>query len=159
MKKIKLTRGMYAEVDDENYEALNKHKWNAHLEGRTHYAIRTVLVNGKYVTERMHRVIMGNVKDGFYVDHINGDGLCNLKSNLRVVNKKQNQQNVKSHIDSNSKYLGVSYRKSKNTYRARIFVDGKELSLGHYKNEIDAAKAYNEAAIKYRGEYANINKI
>lgn len=91
------------------------------------------------------------------VDHVNGDVLDNRRCNLRGCTQKQNARNRKANINSFTGLKGV-YRDKKN-YRAAITVDYKYKYLGNFNDAISAARAYNEAAIKYFGEYARLNKI
>ena len=98
MRKIKLTKGLFALVDDEDYEALSMHKWQASHESRgtKHYAVRFVKRDGRNVKIRMHREIMGlNKESPLVVDHLDGDGLDNRKCNLEVTTQSQNMRRVK----------------------------------------------------------------
>lgn len=158
MKKIELTQGKFTIVDDEDFEELNKHKW--HYAGG--YARRNKrLENGKRKIVFMHRELM-ETPEGFETDHINGDRLDNRRSNLRIVTKEENQRNTKARKGV-SRFKGVSYYKTKRHktgyWIARIQVDGKVKKLGYFKSEIEAAKAYNRAALKHYGEYARINEV
>ena len=157
MKDIELTQGKVALVDDEDYEYLKQSKWYAHnqRDGEC-YAMGG---RGKIY---MHRLIMGTPK-GMYTDHINGNGLDNRKENLRVCTNAQNLMNrPKSKINTTG-YKGVTiskYRDRINTYiRAQININGKNKFLGFHKTPELAAKAYNKAAIKYHGEFAQLNEI
>src|SRR3990167_2917234 len=163
MKRIKLTQGKYAIVDDEDYGNLSKKKWRAAKAGKTYYAHSTEYlgkINGKFMenTICMHREILGLRKgDGAIADHKNRNGLDNRKLNLRIVNAQQSVWNRTS-----SKLLkGVtSYKPRTKTekmrWAARIMVNGKSLFLGCFKNAQESALAYNEAATKYYGEYAQL---
>lgn len=158
VKKIELTQGKFALVDVDCYEELAKHKW--HYAGG--YARRNKrLSNGKRRIVFMHRELM-DTPDDYETDHINGDRLDNRRSNLRVVTKSENQRNT-SPRKGVSKFKGVSYYKTKRHrtgyWVARIQVEGKIKRLGYFKTEIEAAKAYNQAATKYFGEYAKLNEV
>jgi hypothetical protein len=105
----------------------------------------------------MHHLVI-DIPDGMVCDHINHNGLDNRLANLRPVTHMQNVWNRrKFKSPSRSKYKGVDFAKDMKRWRARIRVNGKRIYLGSYKNEIDAAKAYDKAAKKYHGPYAAIN--
>lgn len=158
MKEIQLTQGLVTQVDDEDYEWLNQRKWSAKKENNTHYAVRNHSIDGKRSTVRMHRLIT-NAPKGMDVDHIDGNGTNNQRSNLRICTRSQNQMNKGSSRGSLSKYCGVSWDKERKNWRSRISCNYKSIHLGHYKDETDAALAYNEAALKYHGEFARLNNI
>lgn len=148
MKKIKLTQGKFAKVDDVYFPHVNVWKWY-YLHG---YAVRKIKNGKKRRTIFMHRVI-SQVTSSFEVDHINGDRLDNRTSNLRVCTRKQNCQNRRSLKNSSSKYLGVTWNKRAKKWQAQI----KGKYLGIFRNETDAAKAYDKIARQFYGEYANLN--
>lgn len=112
------------------------------------------MINGKDYF--VHRLIM-NAKKGQVVDHINNNSLDNSRSNLRICTLSQNKFNSKKRADSSHKYKGV--HKKINRYRATIGCNGKRIHLGSFECENEAARAYNEAAIKYHGEHARLNII
>ena len=138
MKEIKLTQGKVALVDDEDYEDLNKYKWYANKDKNTFYAMRNEIINGKSRTVMMHRKIMNN-NYNLLTDHIDGNGLNNCKSNLRIVTNRQNSQN--RHINKSSKYVGVYWDKIAMNWKAQIRTN-KKIYLGTFKNEEDAHNAY-----------------
>ncbi len=121
------------------------------------YAFIPHLKNGVWKTILLHRFILPHITSGMVIDHINGDGLDNRKCNLRICTQQQNSLNRVSHKNSSSKYLGVSFHKNK--YIARIKNKDTVLRLGSFTDEKLAAKAYNDAAIIYHGEYARLNII
>lgn len=164
MKLIKLNgkygKGKFAKVDDEDYDWLNQWKWHLKFNKYGGYACRDLK------TIRMHRVILNITDSKIFGDHINHDTLDNQKANLRVVTHTQNQMNRSPQRKGTSKYNGVYLHKIKKKsgkcyiyWRAHITVNNKKISLGYFKNEIDAAKAFNKAALIYRKEYANLNNI
>lgn len=112
----------------------------------------------------MHRIIMEIVLGralvkGEYVDHINHNGLDNRRDNLRLASAAQNMQNSRLRSDNTSGYKGVVWVISRRKWRAEIYVDKRSKCLGYFQNAIDAAKAYNDAALKYFGEFAFLNTI
>jgi hypothetical protein len=93
------------------------------------------------------------------VDHINGNGLDNRKSNLRLCERHENALNRVINYNNVSGYKGVSWFKPIKKWRAQIQYKKVVYYLGCFNKRIDAAKAYNAAALKYHGEFANLNKI
>ena len=155
MKEIKLTQGKVALVDDEDFEELSKHEWYYTNAG---YAARSARrPNGTRYQLYMHVQIIGEV-EGLEIDHISGDKLGNRKNNLRHVTRAQNQSNSVS-VGGSSQYKGVNWHDQNKKWLSRIGVDGKDVYLGCYKSEHDAARRYNEAAIKFFGEYARLNVV
>lgn len=167
MKTIKLTQGKFAQVDDEDFEYLNKFKWYAQLRFGTWYAgTNTKLGNGKYKSVQMHRLILGITDPKILIDHKYHNGLDNQKKHMRISTRAQNKMNGTAHKGSSSKYLGVSIyrataknRNKSDKWKAQIGLSGKMKSLGYFHLESDAAVAYNNAALKYFGEFANLNSI
>ncbi len=159
MKKISLTQGKFALVDDSDYENIAKFRWQAIKQGYNYYAARTSkTINGKRNTIRMHMVIMKTQK-GMETDHIDGDGLNNQKKNLRVGSKSDNQHNRTKYRTNTSGFKGVTLDKykSKVSFRAQIVVSGKKIYLGLFKTAEDAYKAYCVACVKHHGNFHNLN--
>lgn len=152
MKEIKLTQGYVALVDDEDYEFLNQWKWYVNKNTIHRYAMRTVNIKRHFVKIMMHRLIM-QTPVGMDVDHIDHNGLNNQKSNLRNCTHAQNGMNRTA--CGKTGYLGVRHAGEK--YAAAIKVHGKQVHLGTFNTLKEAADAYDEAAMKYHGEYANLN--
>jgi len=157
MKLIPLTKGKFAKIDDEDFELISKYKWCVTTTNDdVYYAVTVVITNGVRETVLMHRLIMGCVKgDGKIIDHKNRNGLDNQKINMRLCTHAENQKNKKA--TGISMYLGVGT--ARRYWNARICVNGKIIYLGTFRNELDAACEYNEAAIKYHGEFARLNVI
>jgi len=113
----------------------------------------------------MHREILGLTDRKIHGDHKDHDTLNNRRNNLRIATHSQNMANRSSHKNSTSKFLGVSIETHKRGnkifkyWHAVISKDRKITFFGHFKTEELAALAYNEAAIKLHGEFANLNVI
>lgn len=153
-------------IDEEDYNRIKKYHWTvAFKPDINNFYIKCHPKSSKSsqrTTEKLHRFIM-NAPEGSHVDHINHNTLDNRKSNLRICTHEENcrnkQKRKKDKRDNSmsSKYKGVCFRDDSNKFRATISFNKKRISLGCYENEEDAAKAYNEAAIKYHGEFAVLN--
>lgn len=153
MKKIKLTQGQFALVDDEDFEYLNRFKWFAYKSKNTFYAKRDQ--RGIMI----HRVIMKVTNPKVFIDHINGDGLDNQRSNLRLCNSSKNSMNRKPRLRCSSIYKGVCYHKLSKKWQASIGLNGHLTHLGLFDIESDAANAYNNKAKEAFGEFAKLNII
>jgi hypothetical protein len=155
-REIQLTQGRVATVDSEDFEWLSKLKWCAHERGRTWYARR----EASNKTIFMHRAILEyhsyDLTSG-EVDHINGDGLDNRKSNLQVITHAENIRKSKMPVNNKSGFRGVSWHKGDDRWQAIIEVNNIKKYIGSFKSKIEAALAYNEAATKYFGKFANLN--
>lgn len=154
---IPLTHDNIAVVDTEDYNYLNQWKWHADKGGNSLYACRNQnlgKINGKfkYKKFRMHRLILDPPKK-LFVDHINGNGLDNRRSNLRLCNMRQNCQNQKNRKrKKSSKYPGVYWDKSNNKWVAGIRLKGKRTFLGYFEDEHEAAKKYEKVLREQVGE-------
>lgn len=157
MKEIRLTKGMVAIVDDHDFDLLNKLKWQAQKMKNNWYASTAIRENGKQKTVFMHRMIFSLSDKTIWVDHKDHNGLNNSRSNLRLCNRSQNTANRRPNQNKTSKFLGVCRYKEK--WRAALKFNGKAYHLGDHLTEELAAKAYNEGAKKFHGEFANINII
>lgn len=146
-------------VDDADFEFLNQWRWYAHKSRDTFYAVRTPVIDGKQVTIKMHRLILGLTDPSIHGDHRDLNGLNNQRCNLRACTHAENRRNSKLQSNSTTGFKGVSLYKRYNKFRAQIEIHGKGKTLGYFESAIDAAKAYNEAAKKYHGEFARINDV
>ena len=170
MKEINLTQGKVALVDDEDYDWLNQYKWCALKYKHGYYAVRSMWINGKNTRIIMPRLIL-DIKDSkVLVDHKDRNGLNNQRYNIRKATKAQNRMNCNPKINGSSIFLGV--KKKRNIRKglqkrklppkywiASIKTNNKTKTLGTFETEIEAARAYNNAAKMYHGEFANLNNV
>ena len=153
MKKIPLTQGQFALVDDEDYQELNRYKWSYSSGG---YAIRSAPSGGgKIVLMYMQRIIAGT-PTGLETDHINGDKLNNLRANLRICTTAENGYNHGSRRGSVSGLKGVTFHKRTGKFMARIGWQRKPIYIGLYATREDAYAAYCEAAVRLHGEFVRL---
>lgn len=155
-KEIPLTRGFIALVDEEDYgRVVARGKWCAKQDERAVYAQRGLKRDGKNTSELMHRFIAGVSDPKTLVDHRDGNGLNNQKYNLRICTKGQNRRNSKKRAAAMSSYKGV-HRNGKK-WQARIFLNGKNVALGTFATEKEAARAYDRAAQEHYQEFSKPN--
>jgi len=157
-KEIQLTQGKVAIVDDDDYIKLIRCKWHCINNNGKYYAATAIKSNAKWKIITMHRYILKPISTVF-IDHINGCGLDNRKENLRFCTKAENNINRIKNINNTSGFKGVVWNKLSNKWQSQIKYNSKSIYIGTYDNIIDAAKAYNQAALKYHGKFANLNKI
>lgn len=139
MKEIQLTRGKKAIVDDDQYEILNKHKW--YFNG--HYAVRAIGVSRQNRSIiYMHQAVLG--KDS-PIDHINGNKLDNQIINLRFASPLENMRNRKDKLTAGVRWNGTSWR-------ATIYVLGKQIHLGCFKTKEEAKHARLAGLENYWGD-------
>ena len=155
--ELQLRSGDIVLFDDEDAELVLQYKWYVNHAHHTRYARTDIQVAGKRITIPMHRLITG-AGAGQEVDHIDGNGLHNWRNNLRVCSHAQNGRNrgvCKS--KKSSQYKGV-YPHGK-TWMAYISSEGGNVYLGSYSSELEAAHAYNVAAVEKHGPYAFLNEL
>lgn len=156
-KKITLTKGYSAIVDDIDYNYLNQWKWHALV--ASHNLTYAVRKPDKHI--RMQRVIVERknghpIPQGMVVDHINRQSLDNRRSNLRLGTRGQNNCNRgKCRKKTSSRFKGTHRFRKK--WQAAISVNGKNIYLGLFESEEDAAHRYDQAAKEYYGEFALLN--
>ena len=146
-KIVWLTQGQFTVVDDIDFDRFGHLKWAAHFgkSHRTGYA----LAGGK----SLHRLILDAPK-GLQVDHIDGDGFNNMRSNLRLCTKSQNQHNQGLRIDNSTGFKGVSREHSSGLYEANIKLNGRQRKLGRFKTPELAHAAYCRAALELHGDFS-----
>jgi len=159
--EIQLTKGFSTVVDFEDRD-LADFKWSARLSGNTAYACRhSPWNNGKRHEIAMHRKIMEEIlgrqlQSREEVDHVNGNGLDNRRSNLRLATRLQNSQNIGKKRNSKNPYKGIYYYKKIGRWRARIKFNGKRIFLGSFYTPEEAYAAYCRAALELFGDFARL---
>jgi hypothetical protein len=160
MKKVPLTQGKVALVDDEFYDVVMEYKWCARRSKHLWYALRGKRRGDSRKPLMMHRFIAElagwKIKDKL-LDHVSGDGLDNRLKNLRVASRGQNAANSGARRNNQSGYKGVFWSKRLKMWRASIKKDRVRYHLGCYKNKEDAARAYDQASYELFGEFASFN--
>lgn len=150
---IPLTQGLFAKVSPCDFDRVNQFKWAATVRKTVCYGTRRSS-DGK--NHSLHRFIV-DARVGDVVDHKNRDGVDNRRENLRIVSHRQNQQNKTAKSTSKSMLKGVNWIVRDKKWSARIFLDNKSVLLGTFANELDAARAYDVAAMESFGDFACIN--
>lgn len=163
MKEIQLTQGKVALVDDEDFDWVNQFNWCAQgTKGKRNrqrfYAARR---KGSHLI-LLHRWLL-NAEETQEVDHKNHNSLDCQKHNLRVATSQQNSFNTQKskRTKMSSQYKGVCKVKpivnALNPFMAYISVNRKRIHLGYFSSEVDAAKTYDLAAIRFFKEFACLN--
>lgn len=160
MKTILLTKGHTALVDDQDYDYLMQWAW--HLAAGQYAAHDSRNFNkdcGEYVY--MHTVIADRMglKDSQDVDHKDGNGLNNRRSNLRPSAHRLNLANRGPQHNNTSGFKGVTWDKNRGKWSASIKVKQKRINLGRFATKVAAAQAYNRAAKQHFGEFAYLNPL
>ena len=159
VRQIPLTQGKFALVDDDDYDRLSAFKWclTRDRSGRSMrlYAVRGVHTEIGWRTMRMHRELLPGAPT---VDHIDGDGLNNQRENLRVATNAQNLRNRGAQKNNTSGFKGVSAAGGKSKrWVAKIQHEEARKHLGRFETPEEAARAYDTAALKLHGGFANLN--
>ena len=149
---IPLTKGYEAIIDADDLHLVEGWNWSARVRPWTVYACRTAYKDGSKVDVKMHRVIL-DACDGEIVDHQNGDGRDNRRTNLRVATATQNAQNACKRKDNTSGFKGVGFNKAIGKWASYINVDGKRLHLGYHPEPEQAHAAYLKASAALHGEF------
>lgn len=145
-------------IDDDQLELLNSRKWSIDFSSHNMYPYMRHAKTKKW----FHRELLGVTDSKIQVDHINRDTLDNRKSNLRICpSGAYNAINRPKQKNNTSGYKGVFLRKDTGrttpVYRAAIRYEQRLISLGHFGDPKEAAKAYDKKAKELFGEFAYLN--
>lgn len=156
--KVPIKGGYFALVDEDDLDLLLRFHWHLARKGTCVYAIRTTRTAGdQCIGFTMHGSIIGIPLGGFVVDHINGYGLDNRRANLRVVSRSANGANSNSTWRGTSRFKGVYFCRDRSRWRVQLQVMGRTRRVGSFREETDAAIAYDEAAWAAWGPFARLN--
>jgi hypothetical protein len=169
--RIPLTKGQFAIVDDGDHVELSKFKWIAHLDDKrqTFYAARLIPsetwpeAKADNRRSQRHKICFMARQillppPGYEVDHANRNTLDNRRCNLRLALRRQNMMN-RPKWGSKCRFKGM-FRNTMGRFTVRILVEkNRRKTVGTFKTEIEAAKAYNEAAKQHYGEFARLNSV
>lgn len=148
MKEVRLTRGKVALVDDDLFDIISSYKWSIAERKHGFYAQKSFTgMNGKNAPMLMHHLIAGHPLKGKVVDHLNGDGLDNRRSNLRICTYSENVRN--SYKKRNGSVTHVYFRKRERLFVAQLWVNGKTKHIGYFRDAETARKAVLETSILY----------
>ena len=149
---------LYTYFSKNMYEIVNKYQWHIINKGYNKYYVVTSLTRVNYKSRNlyMHSLIMNIKYNGVYeIDHINGNGLDNKNSNLRIVTKIQNYWNKRKHYNNKSTIAGVYFDKFCNKYRVQIGYNNRILYLGRYKTLAECAFVKMYAENIHNDDYIN----
>lgn len=154
--RVPLTKKLHAIIEEADAEEIGNYTWTASTSTKSEYALRKGR-KGEPKTVHMHRII-ARAKPGEIVDHINRNTLDNRRSNLRLCTAAQNVINRGySKPGKTSKFRGVSWNKKDRKWVAQIGAKGGHIRLGYFKDEVEAAKAYDKAAVELHESFACLN--
>lgn len=167
MREMPLDGGHVALVDDADYEPLSGFSWHvsASRSGKA-YVVRNNKKGLHRTTVRMHRQILGITDSAVHIDHRNGDGLDNQRSNLRIANNSENGANrrvvLSRHGFKGIHYIPYTQNKGRRwtrrkPWKATLTRDYKVIHIGYFETAIEAATAYDLAAVQYFGAFAATN--
>lgn len=158
MREIALTQDKVSLVDEEDYWLCLPRSWSAINPSYNKWYAVTYVGGGRENSKLvlMHRFIF-DLDNDRQVDHIDGNGLNNQRSNLRIVTAAQQSYNKKKQQNCTSQYKGVTWWSRDGTWKAQIMKNGVNYHLGYFQNELDAALAYDSKSKELHGEHGRRN--
>jgi hypothetical protein len=148
--KLVARTGQEIIVDDDASEFIRSTTWNVVTARNVQYA--------RFSQLYLHRLVIA-AQRGVMVDHINGNGLDNRRSNLRLITHQGNKAN--SHYGTySSRFVGVSLKKDrirKKPWSVFAKRDGRVVYVGSFAAEEDAARAYDSFVREVYGDLAVTN--
>lgn len=157
---IELNNGYLCIIDSADIHKISEHKWSIFINKAGNvYVMTHIYFGNKRKTIFMHRFLMNVFDRKIQIDHMNHNTLDNRKCNLRTCTNTENSRNKSKSKNNKTGYKGVHLFKENGRYMASIGFNKKQIYLGMYDNPVDAAIAYNNAALKYHGEFALLNTI
>lgn len=151
MTFIELHDGLWYNTEDGTPWSSKIKDYKVLVESKNEKGYQLVTIDRK--KKRWHRIVYeyfnGEIASGFIVDHINNNINDNRIENLQLLTQKENTRKSRKIQKKTSQYKGVSWRKDIEKWRSTITVDAHQIHLGYFKEEILAARAYNDAACKY----------
>ena len=161
--KIELRRkgkeNVYAIIDKNDLPTVIGYHWYPAKGGNTKTMYAKARVSMKSTRVSLHRVIIGDIPEGYEVDHANGNGLDNRRRNLRIATREQNARNIAHPTSNTSGYKGVSMDQRTKKWVAHIRYGNKKHYLGSFQTRKDAAIAYNQKAEEVHGDFAALNRL
>lgn len=153
MKEIICKKGEKVIVSDCDYPLLSQFKWTVVNEKGYLYA------KPRMSGAKMHRIIMGTSFDPkIFIDHKDGNGLNNQRSNLRTCTNMENVQNQRKRKNNTTGYKGV-YKNMRGKYEVRCTSNGKTKYGGCYTSAMEAASVYDKLSIEMHGEFSRPNHV
>jgi hypothetical protein len=152
---VPLTQGFESVIDSSDIHLIEGFNWYAMRQKQTVYAFRNEIIDGKASLVSIHRTIAGH-PHGMQVDHRDGNGLNNRKSNLRIATHQQNNLNRRFSEKNSSGLKGVSWCKERNKWLSQIQIAGKSFNLGRFDTKEDAYNAYCAYSKKLHGEFGRV---
>lgn len=153
-------KGLAVDISDQDFPLVGHLPWHPHKGTNTWYAATNMEIDGKRTTILMHRLIKATCLDdapSLRVDHIDGNGLNNVRSNLRLATAGQNAMNSGKRPGSSSQHKGVYWHPKSGKWMAQIKVNRKAKHLGLFQTEEEAARAWDQAALAAWGEFTQLN--